>query len=126
MECRILNSIISEGCIIEKSEIEGSVIGIRSKIHPGVRLKNVVMMGADVYQSLSEIDENHMAGSPVIGIGRNTVIENAIIDINARIGENVELTNKENVTEHITNDFEVRDGIIIVNKNSVIQAGTVF
>jgi len=85
-----------------------------------------VMMGADFYQSLREIDENHMAGSPVIGIGRDTVITNAIIDINARIGDNVELTNKDNITEYISNDFEVRDGIIIVNKNSVIQSGTVF
>ena len=126
IECSIKNSIICEGCIIEKSEIERSVIGIRSKIQPGVRLKNVVMMGADSYQSLSEIDENHMAGSPIIGIGKNTVIENAIIDKNARIGDNVQLINKNNETDHVTQNFEVREGIIVVNKNAIIHSGTVF
>ena len=126
LECTIKNSIICEGCIIEKSEIERSVIGIRSKILPGVRLKNVIMMGADGYQSLCEIDENYMAGSPIIGIGKNTVIENAIIDKNACIGDNVQLINKNNETEYIANNFEVRDGIIIVNKNAIIQSGTVF
>ena len=84
------------------------------------------MMGADSYQSLQEIDEDHMAGSPMIGIGRNTVIENAIIDKNARIGENVTLVNKDHVTEHACPHFEVREGIIVVYKNAIIPSGTTF
>ena len=126
IECSISNSILSEGCIIEKSTINRSLIGIRSKIHPGVKLENVIMMGADFYQSLMEIDENHNAGSPVVGIGHNSVIKNAIIDKNARIGDNVQLINKNNLTEHISHNIEVRDGIIIVNKNAIVPAGTVF
>ncbi|MCE5249506.1 glucose-1-phosphate adenylyltransferase [bacterium] len=124
--CRISNSSICEGCIIEESIIDRSVIGIRSKISPGVRLKNVIMMGADSYQSLQEIDEDQMAGSPMIGIGRNTVIENAIIDKNARIGENVTLVNKDHVAEHACPYFEVREGIIVVYKNAIIPSGTTF
>jgi glucose-1-phosphate adenylyltransferase len=124
--CRINNSIICEGGIIEESVIERSVIGIRSKISPGVHLKNVIMMGADVYQSLQEIDEDRMAGSPTVGIGKNTIIENAIIDKNARIGDNVTLINKDHVIEDVAPNFEVREGIIVVYKNAIIPSGTSF
>jgi len=124
--CRINNSIICEGGIIEESVIERSVIGIRSKISPGVHLKNVIMMGADGYQSLQEIDEDRMAGSPTVGIGKNTIIENAIIDKNARIGDNVTLINKDHVTEDVAQNFEVREGIIVVYKNAIIPSGTTF
>ena len=125
-DCHINKSITCEGGIMEQCVIEHSVIGIRSKISPGVRLNNVIMMGADFYQTLDEIKEDQMAGSPIVGIGRNTVIEKAIIDKNARIGNNVRLTNEIKVSEGIYNNFEVRDGIIVVYKNAIIQSGTAF
>ncbi|MFC1692910.1 glucose-1-phosphate adenylyltransferase [Candidatus Latescibacterota bacterium] len=124
--CSIKNSIICEGCIIDSSEIERSIIGIRSKINPGALLKNTIMMGADFYQMLHEIELDHNAGSPSIGIGKNTVIENAIIDKNARIGDNVRLINEQGLNEGIFDGFEVRDGIIVVYKNSIIQSGKTF
>ena len=124
--CQVNKSIICEGGIIENCFIERSVIGIRSKISPGVHLKNVIMMGADLYQTLDEINEDRMAGSPVIGIGENTVIENAIIDKNARIGKNVRLINENKVKEGVFDNFEVSDGIIVVYKNAIIRSGTTF
>jgi len=126
MGCHIENSIVCEGGIIEESKIERSVIGIRSRISPGVRLKNVIMMGADSYQTLEDIEEDRKGGSPIVGIGNNTVIENAIIDKNARIGEDVQLINKDNVNELIDKNFEVRDGIIVVYKNAIIPSGAKF
>ncbi len=125
-DCHINKSITCEGGIMEQCVIEHSVIGIRSKISPGVRLNNVIMMGADFYQTLDEIKEDQMAGSPIVGIGRNTVIEKAIIDKNARIGDNVRLINEIKVSEGIYSNFEVRDGIIVVCKNAIIQSGTTF
>ncbi|MFC1528673.1 glucose-1-phosphate adenylyltransferase [Candidatus Latescibacterota bacterium] len=124
--CLIKNSIICEGCIIESSEIERSIVGIRSRLNPGVHLKNTIMMGADYYQTLKEIEVDSRAGSPIIGIGKNVVIENAIIDKNARIGDNVRLVNEENVTEGTYNGYGVRDGIIVVHKNAIIRSETIF
>jgi glucose-1-phosphate adenylyltransferase len=124
--CTIRRSIICEGCILDTSEIERSIVGIRSKISPGSSLKNVVMMGADAYETLEEIDLDRMAGSPMVGIGCDTVIENAIIDKNARIGDRVQLVNKNQVMEGVYDTFEVREGIIVVYKNAIISSGTSF
>ncbi len=122
----LTNTMICEGCIVEKSEIGHSIIGIRSKIMPGVRMKNVIMMGADMYQTLAEIETDKKSGIPVIGIGENSVVENAILDRNTRIGENVRLTNEKNVAEGSYDGFEVRDGIIVTYKDAVIRSGTTF
>ncbi|HUT63150.1 MAG TPA: glucose-1-phosphate adenylyltransferase [Anaerolineae bacterium] len=124
--CDITNSIICEGCIIENCKIEHSIIGIRSKISPGVHLKNTIMMGADYYQTLEEIEINQKAGSPIVGIGKDTIIENAIIDKNARIGNNVCLVNKNSVSEGIFDSFEVKEGIIVVYKNAILSSGQNF
>ncbi|MBT4485227.1 MAG: glucose-1-phosphate adenylyltransferase, partial [Candidatus Latescibacteria bacterium] len=85
-----------------------------------------IMMGADYYQTLKEIEVDSRAGSPIVGIGKNVVIENAIIDKNARIGDNVRLVNEKNVTDGTYDGFEVREGIIVVYKNAIIRSGTVF
>ncbi len=124
--CQINNSMICEGGIMQNCVIEKSVIGIRSKISPGAHLKNTIMMGADFYQTLDEIKEDQMSGSPIVGIGKNTVIEKAIIDKNARIGDNARLINEMNVSEGVYNNFEVREGIIVVYKNAIIPSGTTF
>ena len=124
--CTVNCSIVCEGSIIQQSEIERSVIGIRSRISEEANLKNVIMMGADYYQTLEEIAEDNMAGSPPVGIGKNCLIENAIIDKNARIGCDVTLINKNNVVDGVFENFEVREGIIVVYKNAIIKSGTTF
>lgn len=124
--CDIRRSMICEGCIIDTCEIERSIIGIRSKISPGSVLKNVIMMGADSYQTIQEIEIDRSAGSPNVGIGTNTVIGNAIIDKNARIGDNVRLVNEQGIMEGVFDTFEVREGIIVVYKNAIIMSGTRF
>ena len=40
-------------------------------------------------------------GSPRVGIGENSVIENAIIDKNARIGRDVRIVNADGVDEAV-------------------------
>jgi len=125
-QCEIHNSIICEGCMIEGCRIDRSIIGIRSRMSPGVNLKNVVMMGADNYQTLEEIEEDKQSRSPSIGIGVNSLIENAIIDKNARIGDNVVLVNERKIQSGVYDGFEVNDGIIVVLKNSIIPSGTKF
>jgi glucose-1-phosphate adenylyltransferase len=118
---QIDKSMISDGCIIEDSKIEHCIIGIRSIIQPGTTLKNVILMGADVY----EADLPDTPGAqPRIGIGRNCHIENAIIDKNARIGDNVVISPKGKSSDTDGEGYYVRDGIVVIPKNSVIPPGT--
>ena len=65
------------------------------------------------------------AGLPRIGVGKNTRIENAIMDKNARIGENCRISpaGKTGDVDHPL--YYVRDGIVIIPKNGLIPHGTV-
>jgi len=119
------HAIVSDGCIINQSRIEYSIIGIRSVVGAGAELKRVIHLGCDYYESLASITESEKQGRPRIGIGKNTKIENAIIDKNARIGDNVFLSpagKPENVDHAL---YFIRDGIVIIPKNGVIPHGTV-
>lgn len=123
--CRIERSIVADGCRIHAAEIRRSVIGQRSIIGTGVRLHEAVVMGADYYESAEDRERNAAQGIPDIGIGPGVVVERAIIDKNARIGERVVIRNAERVREADRDNFCVRDGIVVVPKNSVIPPGTV-
>lgn len=116
-DCRIQQSIISEGCSIQQSEITGSVIGIRSVIRENTRLVNTLMMGADFYE---EDSEDRMP----LGVGNNTIIKDAIIDKNARIGNHVRICNTRQLKEYDGGNYYIREGIVIVPKNSLIEHGT--
>lgn len=118
---KISNAMISDGCIIGDATIERCVLGIRSIIQSGSTLKNTIMMGADFYES-----EVHRPaeGIPAIGIGRDCVINGAIIDKNARIGSHVVIS-PEGKSQDLDGDgYYIRDGIVVVPKNSVIKDGT--
>jgi glucose-1-phosphate adenylyltransferase len=119
------HAIVSDGCIINHAKVLHSIVGIRSLVGPGTTLNRVIALGSDYYESNISIAENEAAGRPPIGIGKNCKIENAIIDKNARIGDNVVLSpagKPENVDHPL---YFIRDGIIIVPKNGVIPHGTV-
>ena len=126
-DCEIRNSLISDGCIINRSKLLGSVIGLRSRIEQGSHIEAAVLMGADYYQSIEDMRADTAAGIPRIGIGQNTVIRHAIVDKNARIGDNVRLLNEKGV-EHADGEggsYFIRDRIIIIPKNAMIKDGTV-
>jgi glucose-1-phosphate adenylyltransferase len=118
---QVNRAIIADGCIITDANIERAVIGIRSVIENGSRIRNSVLMGADFYQQ-----EDPQPGSdrPPLGIGQHCVIEGAIIDKNARIGDGVVIT-PEGKPDNVDGDnYHVRDGVIVVPKGAVIAAGT--
>jgi glucose-1-phosphate adenylyltransferase len=125
LDCQVRSSIITEGCIINGATITDSIVGIRSRIEHGARLDGVLMMGADSYQTLEELQADIDRGFPRIGIGPNCTIRRAIIDKNARIGEGVQILNVGERTEGDGEGYVIRDGIVIVPKNGVIPAGTV-
>ena len=118
---QIDRSLIADGCTIEKSTIEHSIIGIRSVIDADTVLKDVILMGADEYQAdiVKERED-----PPYIGIGRGCNIQRAIIDKNARIGDNVVISPEGKDEEVNGEGFYIRDGIVVIPKNSVIASGT--
>ncbi|HWC77027.1 MAG TPA: glucose-1-phosphate adenylyltransferase [Blastocatellia bacterium] len=124
LDCHIQSTIITEGCILNGATINDSIIGVRSRIEHGSRLEGVLMMGADFYQSLEDMQRETDYGYPRIGVGRNCFIRKAIIDKNARIGQGVRIANESGLKEFDGDGYYIRDGIVIVPKNSVITDGT--
>jgi glucose-1-phosphate adenylyltransferase len=124
-QCEIRDSIISEGSILRGARIVNCVVGIRSRVAEDVELDHVMMMGADFYEDDEDFDYNRQMGIPNIGIGKGSVIRKAIIDKNAHIGENVRVVNEERIQNHDGPGYYIRDGIVIVPKNGVLQSGTI-
>lgn len=116
------HAMLCDGCILNGARIERSVVGIRSIIGSGTTLSRTIMMGGDAYEP---IDAVLPPGVPRIGIGKNGRIENAIIDKNARIGDNVVITPNDKPANVDHPLYYIRDGIVIVPKNGVIPDGTV-
>ena len=125
LDCRIQSSIITEGCIINGATVTDSIVGIRSRVEHSARLEGVLMMGADFYQTLEEMQADIDSGLPRIGVGPNCYIRRAIIDKNARIGSGVRITNEAHHQEYEGDGYVIRDGIVIVPKNGIIPDGTV-
>ncbi|KAL7002691.1 Glucose-1-phosphate adenylyltransferase large subunit 1 [Sarracenia purpurea var. burkii] len=126
-KCQIKDSIISHGCFLRECSVEHSIVGERSRLDYGVELKDTFMMGADYYQTESEIASLLAEGKIPIGIGRNTKIRNCIIDKNAKIGKDVVIANKDGVEEaHRPEEgFYIRSGITIILEKATITDGTV-
>ena len=123
--CNIHNALISEGCILHGAEIDRAVIGIRSRIGSKVRLRNSLLIGADFYETIAEMEASEQRGVPPIGIGSDSIIEGAIIDKNARIGRGVRIVNEAGTKEKDGDGYFIREGIVIVPKNAVIPNGMV-
>jgi glucose-1-phosphate adenylyltransferase len=125
--CDIDNSMVSEGCILNGIHALNSIIGLRSRIDEGVKIENSIIMGSDYYESLEEIRANLAASRPHIGIGTNTEISGAIVDKNVRIGRDVKLINRSRMETFDSEDgsYYIREGLIIIPKNSVVPDGSV-
>lgn len=126
-KCRIVDAIISHGCFLRECSVQHSVVGVRSRLEYGVELLDTMMMGADYYQTESEIASLLAEGKVPIGVGQNTKIRNCIIDKNAKIGKDVVITNTDGVDEadRSSEGFYIRSGITVILKNATIKDGTV-
>ncbi len=121
----VTDSLISDGCVIGKnSVIENSVIGVRAQIAENVTIRNSYIMGADSYENPKQIAANVRSNRPNIGIGAGSVIKDAIVDKNARIGRNVRITNEAGIVE--SDDavhYVIRDKIVVIPKFTILQDG---
>jgi len=119
------HALISDGCIINRARINNTVVGLRTLIGEGTVLTRTVILGSDYYESMESVGRHETNGQPRVGIGAHCKIENAIIDKNARIGNNVVISpigKPENVDQE---RYYIRDGIVIIPKDAVIPHGTV-
>jgi glucose-1-phosphate adenylyltransferase len=123
--CNIHHSIIADGCILNGADIKHSIVGVRSRIGSGTTIKHSIIMGADYFETTEQLEENVAKRIPSVGIGNHCTIINAIIDKNARIGDNVSIINAHNLQEKDGENHHIRDGIIVVPKGAQIQSGTV-
>jgi len=117
----IRHAILCEGCVVSDAHIERSVVGVRSVISAGATIRNSIIMGADYYEH--DAPAPSTPGQPPLGIGPNCVVERAIIDKNARIGEGAVVTPEGKPENYDGDNFYIRDGIVVVPKNATIAAG---
>ena len=116
-DSHIKQVLLADGCRIRQADITHSVIGLRSRIKAGSKIKDCIVMGADSYiiKETSGIK---------VGIGENCDIEGAILDKNVRLGKGVVIKPFPRGTDIDTESFTVRDGIVIIPKNTAIPDGT--
>ena len=103
---------------------EVRLLDLRSRIDPGTKIEDSIIMGSDFFETFKELKYNEKNNIPHIGIGENSTIRRAIIDKNVRIGKNVQLVNYENIENMDAENYVIRDGIILIPKNSIIADGT--
>jgi glucose-1-phosphate adenylyltransferase len=122
---QIDHAVISDGCIINHARISNSIIGLRTVVGAGTELNRVILLGSDYYESAESVMKHENEGKPRIGVGSQCKIENAIIDKNARIGNNVFISPAGKPDQHDHPLYYIRDGIVIIPKDAVIPHGTV-
>jgi glucose-1-phosphate adenylyltransferase len=114
--CSFNHVMLGEGSRIVDSQVEDAVIGLRSDIR-GATIKRALIMGVDSHYP-------GFPGAPPVGIGEGSEIRDAIIDKNARIGRGVRILNEAGVQDADGEGWAIREGIVVVPKNSVIPDGT--
>jgi len=117
--------LVADGCQIGDAKISNSVIGLRSRISDGSTIKDSVIMGADFKETPEMREENLKLDRPNIGIGRDSVIESAIVDKNARIGSKVHIRSVAKRKDVDNENWFAREGLVIIPKDAVIPDGTV-
>lgn len=119
------NTIISDGSIISDSYLERCVVGLRTRIGGGSTITNSYVMGSDYYQTLEDLARAKAKGHPPIGIGNNCRINNAIIDKNCSIGNDVEINVGERLPDGDYELYAVKDGIVVLKNGVVLPDGYV-
>ncbi len=124
--CRVDRAVVADGCIVTNGSLTRCSLGVRSVVHSGADLQDVVMMGADSYETTEELEENAAAGRPSMGVGEGSVIRHAILDKNVRIGKNVVL-DPTGLPDKFGDgvDLAIRDGVLVVCKGVVVPDGFV-
>lgn len=120
------SSLICDGAIISGAAVERSIIGVRGIIFENAQIYDTIMMGADYYDHQESVKiEMVPDDAPPLGIGARTIIRNAIIDKNARIGSDCRILNEAGIQDKQEDNYSIRDGIVVINKSAIIPNGTI-
>lgn len=119
----INKAIIAEGSIIHAKEITQSVIGIRSRIGAGTVVKNAYIMGCDYYETIEQIHQKTLSGKPILGIGEGCTIEDAIVDKNCSIGNDVQIKGGAHLEKVDHPLYTIKDHIVVIKKGAIIPNG---
>ncbi len=111
-----INGAALQKSIISDAHLDRCVVGIRSIINSGATIRNSVVMGADYYEPES-------GGKIPIGVGKNCVIDRAIIDKNARIADGAVITPEGKPDDLDAGNYYIRDGIVVIPKDATIPPG---
>jgi glucose-1-phosphate adenylyltransferase len=118
--------LISDGCTVQPgASLERCVLGVRCRVGRDATIRNSVIIGADEYETAASRAENRRSGVPDVGIGDHTIIENAIVDKDCRIGRNVRIVNQRGVEEDEGANYVIREGIVVIPNDAVVPDGTV-
>ncbi len=117
------STLAADGCIIHAEKVEKCVVGIRTRIGHGSHIVNCYLMGSDFYETIEEMENAAQRGLPKLGIGDNCYITCAIVDKNARIGNNVHIEGGSHLPNGDHDLYTVKDGIVVVKKGAVVPDG---
>jgi glucose-1-phosphate adenylyltransferase len=113
-------SLVSDGCIVNAKEVIRSVIGNRARIGDDTTIQNSYIMGNDFYQNINEMNEDLRNNRQLIGIGERCFINNAIVDKNCRIGNDVHINGGKHLEDLSNELYTIKDGIVVVKKGVTI------
>lgn len=118
--------LVADGCLVQSgASVQRCILGVRTVIGRNARLRDTILIGADRFETPAEREEDARRGVPGVGVGDGSVIENAILDKDARVGANVHIVNRERVQEAEGKNYVIRDGIVVIPKGAVVLDGTV-
>lgn len=113
-------SLVSDGCIVNAKEVIRSVIGNRSRIGDDTTIQNSYIMGNDFYQNIDDMNEDVKNNRQLMGIGERCFINNAIVDKNCRIGNDVYINGGKHLDDLSNELYTIKDGIVVVKKGVTI------
>lgn len=122
----VTDSLIADGCSIARgAEIVRSIIGPGTKIGEKAVIRDSIIFGSDTrYEDSGQCLPPPRPAEIPIGIGDQSVIQGAIVDRNARIGENAHVVNSRGLNHSDErDDCMIRDGIPVVLRNAVLRDG---
>jgi glucose-1-phosphate adenylyltransferase len=122
------HSVVADGCVIGTgTQIDRSLIGVRSVIGSDCVIRETVLIGSDKFETAAQKRENARTGRPNLNVGDGTVIERAILDKDCRIGRGVKLVNRERKQDFDGPNglYYIRDGIVCIPRGTIIPDGAV-
>lgn len=120
-DTKVIDSIVCEGSIVEADLLENTILGPRSYVRKGSIIRQTYALGNDFYHP------PHKRGRipHELHIGKNCLIQKAILDKHVYLGDNVQLVNKNKLDHYDGDQVYIRDGIIVVPRGAILKEGFV-